>query len=145
MSDHFEKLKNLYLSGPFNAYFDPAVKVEEGCSEVAIAIKPDYFHAAGAAHGATYFKVLDDAAFLAANSMIEDVIVLTIAFTTNIVRPVSEGQMIARGKLVNQANRLVLVEATVHDSNDQLVATASGTFMRSKMRLDSLPGYQLSQ
>ena len=35
------------------------------------------FHAAGAGHGTIYFKMLDDAAFYAANSMVEEQFVLT--------------------------------------------------------------------
>jgi acyl-coenzyme A thioesterase PaaI-like protein len=38
--------------------------VDEGYAEVVIPVRQDLLHAAGAAHGAVYFKALDDAAFL---------------------------------------------------------------------------------
>ena len=37
-------------------------------------------HAAGAVHGSYYFKVLDDACYFAANSLVSDVFVLTVSF-----------------------------------------------------------------
>ena len=38
--------------------------------ETIFTVEPASFHAAGAAHGTLYFKMLDDAAFYAANSLI---------------------------------------------------------------------------
>ncbi len=43
----------------------------------------------GAVHGAHYFLVWDNAAFFAANVLMEDVFVLMISFTTGLTRPVS--------------------------------------------------------
>ena len=43
-------------------------------------IKEDYFHALNAIHGSVYFKMLDDAAFFAAQSVVEDYMLLTANF-----------------------------------------------------------------
>ncbi len=44
-----------------------------------------------------YFKALDDAAFFAANSVVEDVFVLTTNFNIQLLRTVTEGTLIATG------------------------------------------------
>ncbi len=70
MSAHFEKLEAMYLSAPNNAYYQPTIHITEGKAEVSIAVRPDFFHAANAVHGSVYFKLMDDASFFAANSLI---------------------------------------------------------------------------
>ena len=53
--------------------------------------------AAGAAHGTIYFKMLDDAAFYAANSLVTDHFLLTTAFNLLLTRPLQNGPVIAEG------------------------------------------------
>ena len=45
------------------------------------------FHAADAAHGTVYFKMMDDAAFYACNSLVTDRFLLTTAFNLLFTRP----------------------------------------------------------
>ncbi len=63
-SDHSVKLENMKHAAPFMQLI-------------------------GAVHGAHYFLVWDNAAFFAANALVEDVFVLMISFTTGLTRPVS--------------------------------------------------------
>jgi hypothetical protein len=35
-------------------------------------VRPDFFHAAHAVHGSVYFKALDDAAFFAVASLVQE-------------------------------------------------------------------------
>ncbi len=55
----------------------------------------------GAVHGAHYFLVWDNAAFFAANALVEDVFVLMISFTTGRTRPVSGDVVTVCGKVIN--------------------------------------------
>ena len=48
--------------------------------EIDLTISDKYFHALNAIHGTVYFKLLYDAAFFAANSVVKDVFVLTSSF-----------------------------------------------------------------
>ena len=48
-----------------------------GQARITFTIDERVFHAAGAAHGTSYFKMLDDAAFYAANSLVTDRFLLT--------------------------------------------------------------------
>ena len=75
--DHFRRLERMYRAAPANEYFRPDISIEEGTAEVRLVVRPDFFHAASAVHGSVYFKLLDDATFFAASSLVDDVFVLT--------------------------------------------------------------------
>jgi len=93
-------------------------------------------------HGALYFLALDNAAFFAANSLVENVFVLTTSFTTYITRPVSEGVVKAIGKVVNQNRSQFICESVLSDSNGKEIARATGIFVRSKIPLSDKIGYK---
>lgn len=142
MGDHHRKLERLYLAAPTNAYYRPRIHIEEGRAEIVVPVREKFFHAAHAVHGSLYFKVLDDAAFFAANSVVEDVFVLTASFQLDLLRPVSEGEIRAEGRLVHRTRRLFIAEARAMDSEDRLIARGSGSFMRSSIALDERVGYR---
>ena len=87
--EHFRKLERMYAAAPINRYFAPKLTICDGEAEVRIAVRDDLHHTVGALHGAVYFKAMDDAAFFAANSIVEDVFVLTARFEIEFLRPVS--------------------------------------------------------
>jgi uncharacterized protein (TIGR00369 family) len=130
----------MYMNGPINAFFRPAITVSEGRAEVRMTIRTDMHHAAHAAHGAVYFKMLDDAAFFAVQSLATDVFVLTVTFQVHLLAPVVDGEMISRGEVVHQTKRLFVAESTV-EVGGKVVARGNGTFMRSATRLDAKVGY----
>ncbi len=100
-----------------------------------------HYHAAGAAHGTVYFKMLDDAAFYAANSMVPDVFVLTTQFNLFLTRPVTAGVLCAVGQWVSGTRRVLIAESRLLTADGEEVARGQGTFMRSRIPLASLPGY----
>lgn len=138
---HYRKLERLYLGAPVNTRYRPRIHIEEGRAEIVIPVREEHFHAAHAVHGSVYFKVLDDAAFFAANSVVEDVLVLTASFQLDLLRPVTEGEIRSEGRLVHRTRRLFIAEAKATDSEGNLIARGSGTFMRSSIRLDERVGY----
>lgn len=140
--EHYRKLERMYLSAPINAYYVPAIQISHGQAQVAIPVRRKLFHAADAVHGAVYFKLLDDAAFFAANSIVDDVFVLTVSFTVYFTRPISEGEMRATGRVVHRSRRLVIAEAELVDSAGREIGRGSGTFMRSSTALTSVEGYR---
>ena len=139
---HYRMLERMYLSAPVNEYYAPEIHITEGQAQVIIPVRQDFFHAANAVHGAVYFKLLDDSAFFAANSLVEDVFVLTVSYNVYFTRPVSEGVMKAIGKVVQASRRLIIAESVVVDSKECEIARGSGTFMRSKIKLTSEIGYK---
>jgi uncharacterized protein (TIGR00369 family) len=141
-TDHYRRLERMYLTkASINDYFKPSIAIDDGEAEIRIDVDPKFFHAAGAVHGAVYFKALDDAAFFAANSVVEDVFVLTTNFNIQLLRPVTEGTLIAKGTLVSETKSLLIADAELKDDRDRLVSRGTGTFMRSQMLLEDTPGY----
>lgn len=139
---HLAGLERLYAAAPINAKFRSRLSLpERGRSEIRFEVTPDIFHAAGAAHGTIYFKMLDDAAFYAANSMVEDNFVLTTQFNLFLTRPVKDEPLLAIGQWVSGARRVLIAEARLVDADGEEVARGQGTFMRSRIRLADLPGY----
>ena len=131
---HFRKLEHLFTSSPCNDHIDTTIKINEGYAEVTIQVRPDLLHSGGVLHGSVYFKAMDDAATFAANSLVEDAMLVTASFTVYFVRPVSDGMITAKGRVVHQSRRLLIAEAEVVNSQGRQVARGSGTFMRSRVR-----------
>jgi uncharacterized protein (TIGR00369 family) len=140
--DHYRKLERLYASAPINEYFGPTMQVSEGAAEIVIPLQPKFFHAAHAVHGSVYFKALDDAAFFAVNSVVDDVFVLTVSFIIYLIRPISQGELKAVGQLTHRSRRLYIAEARLVDQEDRDIARGSGTFMKSNIPLSPEVGYQ---
>lgn len=138
---HYRKLERMYATAPINTFFSPRLTVNEGRSEITISVHQGLFHAANAVHGSVYFKAMDDAAFFAVNSLVEDVFVLTSNFTIYFLRPISTGEMTATGRVVHGARRQYVAEAELVDSEGQSIGRGSGTFARSNIRLSSDLGY----
>jgi len=139
--EHFRRLERMYSSAPINQFFGPRLVVSEAKAEVSIRVKRDFFHAAEALHGSVYFKALDDAAFFAVNSLVEDRFVLTVSFNIYLLRPVSAGTIQATGRVVHRSNRLYMAESVLVDSAGLEIARGSGTFMTSSTSLTPEIGY----
>ena len=140
---HFRALEQLYASAPINQLFRSALSLAEGGSaRIDFTVEPQSFHAAGAAHGTLYFKMLDDAAFYAANSLVSDRFLLTTAFNLHFTKPMREGPAVAEGRWISGKRRVFVAEARVVDFSGEECARGTGTFLRSHIALAGLPGYQ---
>jgi uncharacterized protein (TIGR00369 family) len=139
---HFRKLERMYAAAPCNRYYRPKIAVSEGAAEIRIPVRKKFFHAAGAVHGSVYFKILDDAAFFACNSMVRDFLVLTASFSVTLVRPVTAGTMRGEGKVLNATRNLMMAESRLLDAGGREVARGVGMFVRSRLRLSPAIGYR---
>ena len=140
---HFRALEQLYGSAPINLLFRSSLTlVEAGRSRIDFTVEPTSFHAAGAAHGTLYFKMLDDAAFYAANGLVSDRFLLTTAFNLHFTKPLKEGPAVAEGRWVSGRRRVFVAEARIVDSTGEECARGTGTFLRSHIALAGLPGYR---
>ncbi len=139
---HHRALEGLYRSAPVNALFDSRLEiVGEGRSRIIFQVTRAAYHAAGAAHGTIYFKMLDDAAFYAANTLVTDRFLLTTSFNLHFTKPVREGQVVAEGRWISGRRRVLVAEARLVDSEGEEIGRGTGTFMRSRIALSGLPGY----
>ncbi len=140
---HFRALESLYAAAPINRLFESELEIPaSGFARILFTIDSRFFHAGGAAHGTSYFKMLDDAAFYAANSLVTDRFLLTTAFNLLFTRPLREGPVVAEGRWVSGQRRVFVAEARLVDSSGEEAARGTGTFMRSRIPLATLPGYR---
>jgi uncharacterized protein (TIGR00369 family) len=138
---HYQALEKMYLTAPISSIFKPQISVSEKRAEIEIEVDPLWFHAAGAVHGSVYFKMLDDAAYFAASSIVVKYFVLTASFTTRLTRPISSGRMRSIGRVVKQSGSKIIAEADVLNGEGQKIGSGKGTFVQSKLLLADLPGY----
>ena len=142
-SAHFRALESLYAAAPINQLFDSVLEIPSpGVARISFMLDARYFHAAGASHGTAYFKMLDDAAFYAANSLVTDRFLLTTAFNLLFTKPLKEGPVVAEGRWVSGQRRVFVAEARLIDATGEEAARGTGTFMRSRIALAGLPGYR---
>ena len=141
LTKHYRALERMYLAGPIDQFYQSKITISEAHSEIVIDVKKEFFHGAGAVHGSVYFKLLDDAAFFASNSLEKEVFVLTTSFTTYITRPISSGKMKAIGKVVNKNRSQFIAESIVYDDKGREIGRGNGIFVRSKIKLKDIHGF----
>jgi len=140
---HLRALEALYDSAPVNRLFESQMRLPEaGRSEIDFTVSTDTFHAAGAAHGTLYFKMLDDAAFYAANGLVSDRFLLTTAFNLHFTKPMRIGPARAEGRWISGKRRVFVAEARIVDESGEECARGTGTFLRSHIALSGLDGYR---
>ena len=140
---HYRALESLYAAAPINQIFPSRLEiVGAGVSRIIFEVDERLHHAAGATHGTSYFKMLDDAAFYAANSLVSDRFLLTTAFNLLFTRPIGTGQVIAEGRWISGTRRVLVADARLIGPDGEEAARGTGTFMRSRIPLSSLPGYK---
>jgi uncharacterized protein (TIGR00369 family) len=141
---HLRALESLYRHAPINRLFKSELElVEPGFARIRFTVDEAVYHAAGAAHGTIYFKMLDDAAFYACNSLMTDRFLLTTAFNLLFTRPLTGGPMIAEGRWASGKRRVYVGDARLLDKDGEEAARGTGTFMRSHIPLSSLDGYRI--
>lgn len=139
--DHFRKLERMYGLAPINRYFEAGIAVAEGRADLTLPVRPDYLHSGRSAHGAVYFKALDDAAYFAVASLVRDCFLLTVSFNVYFTRPVDGGVLHGTGRAVHRSRNLYLAESELTDERGRTVGRGNGAFMRSAMALGPEVGY----
>ena len=140
---HYRALEALYGSAPINRLFESRLEIlGEGHARIRFRVDESVHHAASAAHGTIYFKMLDDAAFYAANSMVTDRFLLTTAFNLHFTKPVRAGDVIAEGRWISGRRRVFIAESHLVDAEGEEIGRGTGTFMRSNIALSGLAGYR---
>lgn len=139
---HFRALESLYRSAPINRKFASEIEIAQGFARIRFDVDEADFHAAGAAHGTIYFKMMDDAGFYACNSLVTDRFLLTTAFNLHFMRPLKGGPVVAEGHWASGRRRVFVADTRLFDADGEVAARGTGTFMRSHFPLGTLPGYR---
>ncbi len=135
---HFKRLERVYRAARINQrlFENPGIEVSKRRADISLDVSPHYFHGMEAVHGSVLFKLLDDAAFFAVNSVVPDVFVITTAFQVHFVRPVTEGSMKAIGELRYMTRSHMVAEATVFNDQGKEVAFGTGSFTKSRFAIE---------
>jgi len=143
-TEHYRKLERMYLAANVNTQiFDTTTaNISEGSAEIGLTVVPKYHHARDAMHGSVYFKLLDDAAFFAINSLVEDVFVLTKSYEIQFIRPVVEGKILATGTHLSDDGKDYIAEAELRNEEGKLVGSGKGIFVKSQLPLVPEIGYK---
>ena len=128
---HWRALERMYVKAPINAFYQPVIRIGDRTCEIEVTARDEFNHAAHAVHGSVYFKMLDDAGFFAAGSIVEDVFVLTSNFTIHLLRPVASGVLLAKARVVYAGATQFVCDADLYNEG-KLVAHGVGTYVRSK-------------
>jgi acyl-coenzyme A thioesterase PaaI-like protein len=140
--EHYRKLERMYLAAPINDFYKPAIRIARGAVEISVNVEPRFFHAASAMHGSVFFKMLDDAAFFAVSSLVEDNFVLTSTFNLYLLAPVSAGTIRSEGRVVRGGGSSFLAESVLYNGQNDEIARGSGMFVKSRIRLSPEVGYR---
>lgn len=138
---HLEKLERMYLAAPGNDSYKPGISISEGEADVVIPIQDEFLHDAGSVHAAVCFKAMDDAARLAVGSKVRDVVMSTAVFHISLTRPITSGELIARGRLVSVSDDDFLAETVLQDSNGVEIGKGNGKYVKSSVPLSAEIGY----
>jgi len=140
---HFNRLVSMYENAPINQYFNPKMEISLGQSKIEMEISENFHHSGKSLHGSVYFKMLDDAAFFAASSYVDDNFLVTTTFTTYLTRSMSKGVIRSKGEVVNKNNTQIISESVLFDDQNREIARGSGIFVQSKFPLKNALGYSL--
>ncbi|MCB1149065.1 MAG: PaaI family thioesterase [Chlamydiia bacterium] len=132
------KLEEMYHQASVNNIYRPTLSLKEGASIITMPVDPKLFHAAAALHGSVYFKMLDDAAYFAAQTFEHEFFLVTSQFNIYFHRSVNEGVLRAEGAVTHRSRSLTIATAQVFDDAGRLAASGSGIFVKSKKTLSSL-------
>jgi len=141
--EHYRRLERMYLAAPINEFFKPEIRIGRGTAEITVQVDDRrFFHAADAIHGSVYFKCLDDAAFFAASSLVEDCFVLTSSFNLYLHAPLSVGTIRSVGNVIRGGGSSFLAESVLYNDKNEEIARGSGIFVKSKIGLAPEMGYR---
>ncbi|MEQ8324380.1 MAG: PaaI family thioesterase [Vicingaceae bacterium] len=133
----------MYLRAPIQKMY-PGIHIEitHNQSRISLPLSHKFFHAGGSVHGSIYFRLLDDAAYFAVSSSHSDFFILTASFHIDLIRPVSNGVLYAKGKLIKNGRKLMHAKSELRDDKGKLVAVGKGTFAKSNIPMSQVEAYE---
>ncbi|WCK53259.1 PaaI family thioesterase [Aneurinibacillus sp. Ricciae_BoGa-3] len=105
-------------------------KIEEAHAELRLDITPELHQRRGSVHGGVLATLIDGAVGSAVRSVLsEEEISPTVELKINYIRPAHGEYLVAKSKLYHRGKSLAFGQAEIFDSNGDLVAVGTGTFM----------------
>ncbi len=105
------------------------VHAESGFARIRMPFRKDLLQFQGAVHGGAIYSVADAAVAIALLTMAEPgEHVVTIEGKTNFLAPVTDGDVIAEGRIVQKGRTVALGDAEVRRADGRLVAKGLVTY-----------------
>ena len=112
------------------------LRVEEGEVELELDANQSHWSTAERAHGGVLFSLLDTALGRAVvSSLPEGRGCATLECKINFFRPVTEGKLTAKAKVVIKTRHTAYTEGAIYDQEDRMVARATATFFLTETRI----------
>ncbi len=127
----------MYLSDDLNAKNDTGIRLQEGESEIVTTLDGQHCRSDGSLDNASCFKLLGDAASLAVNSVVQDVLVRAESFNVRFDHMMPTGELAAKGRLLGLSEGQYLAESVVVDSEGREVCRGTGAFVKSETAMGS--------
>ena len=109
------------------------VEARDGRAHLTMPFLVEYAQGAGLMHGGALVSLADTAAVMAIKSVVEpQTHFATIALNTRFLRPVKEGIVSARAKLIDRVDRVINAEASVFNNAHQPVLEFTSAFKIAK-------------
>lgn len=141
--NHFNRLLKIYQLAPIHDFYEGIdMEVEQKKATISLPIDQRYFHAAMSAHGSVYFKLLDDSAYFACQSVVEDFFIVTTSFSVKLLRPITKGKITAVGELDFESRQMFTASSKLFDEKGRLCGTGQGQFLKSSLALSEVDGYE---
>jgi acyl-coenzyme A thioesterase PaaI-like protein len=140
-STHFAKLERMYLAAPSSDLYDPGVRVQDGEAEIVVPIPKALRLPSGDVAESVYLKVMNDAAVLAVNAIVEDRLVVTVRFTVQLTRHRASDTLIARALVVAGSGGQYEAECVLADASGVEIGRGDGTFEPGPTSLSPEIGY----
>jgi uncharacterized protein (TIGR00369 family) len=105
----------------------------ENFARLTLDVEPHHFNVLGITHGGVILTALDYACGISGCYRAppgKRALSVTISLATNFVKPLTEGRMVAEGRVVGGGRTIFFAESKITDSQGNLIATASGAFKR---------------
>jgi len=140
---HFQLLTNIYAAAPISGLINVhKIEFDEKGDTTLSGFVPDkkHCHTMGALHGSCYFKLLDDAAFFAAQARETKCFVLTVSFNIILMKPILPGtELTCKGNVTSNSKSVIVADSQLYTTDGTLVASGTGTFMKQpKLTIDDI-------
>ena len=108
------------------------LRFENGEAEIAMTPREEHMNSWSVVHGGVTMTLLDVAMAHAARAPVEGAPpdargVVTVEMKTGFMRP-GIGRLVARAKVLHRTSSLAFCEGSIHGTDEELVAHATGTF-----------------
>lgn len=130
-------LAALFRRAPISVFLgQELLRCDAGVAEVELPHRRDFEQGFGITHGGVVATIADTAGFFAAASLVGPGLA-TVEFKINLVAPVRQETLRARGSVVHRGHRLLLCQVNVTGAQERDVAFAQATYTMISVRRES--------